>query len=135
MTNKFQLIIDSENLKSGITSNCYIPIDCPKTMTNKIRCEVLLFSVSYPGNEKPDASYIKLTSDNLSIYNQYSKKHILSIYDNLSYRYCRTTFECDSFDGRDIHFILLDESNEPLEDFQNDPYDYPWTLVLQCEEI
>lgn len=135
MSNKFQLIIDSNDRKSGISSNCTIGINCPKTFTNKIRCQVLLFSISYPPSEKIGASYIKLTSDNLSIYNQYSNRRILSIYDNVSYRYSRTTFESDNYDARDIHFQLLDETNSPLLDFNGDPYNYPWTLILECEEI
>jgi len=131
----FTIIIDSNKKKSGNTNDCFIEINTPQSNGKKINCEVLLFSISFPSNNPPAVSYIKLISNDLNIYDQYSNQNILSIYDNRNYRYSRTVFNAYNFNSRLLNFKLLSETDSLLLNSNNENFNYPWILILKCTII
>lgn len=132
----FTIVIDSNKRISGDTNNCIIQINTPHVY-QKMNCEIYLFSLSFDNGNPIQASYVKLVSRNLSVYEQYSNasNKILSIYDNRNYRYSRQTFECDNIDGRHLEFQLLDENDNLLKDSLDAPYNSPWILIMKCTSI
>jgi len=132
----FTLVIDSTkrlNINDN-TNDCYVKINCPQLIQTNYECEVFLFSLAFPTDNVPAASYIKLVCDELNIKNQFSNnaKKILSIYDNRNYRYSRLKFESENFNGKELRFQLLTENDTPLLNTDGNAYNYPWNLIIEC---
>ena len=132
----FTIVIDSLKRISGNTNDCVIKINCPQSF-NKLFVEVLLFSIAYPTVQLPTASYIKLTSSDLIIYDQYSNnnQNVITIYDNRNYRYSRNSFFCDNFNNKEMHFRLVDENDNLLLNGNATNFNLPWVVILKCTEI
>jgi hypothetical protein len=99
-----------------------------------LECDVFAFSLSYPIDMLPNASYVYLESNNLNINQIRSdgKLPMISLYDLRNQRFSRTIFKCSNFNGN-INFRLVDERGNLLLDNADAQYNGEWVLVMKCK--